>query len=66
MTEFKVVYKDGRTRIVPADKYGRSGDIYWFTRDGRDILTIDADTVESVGEADLLDPKSRAPRSAAV
>jgi hypothetical protein len=61
MTEFKVVYKDGRTRIVPAEKYGRYGNIYSFERDGRDILTIDADTVESVGEADLPDPASRGP-----
>ena len=66
MIEFKVVYKDGRARIVPADKYGRYGNIYSFERDGRDILTIDADAVESVGEAELPDPTSRAPRIGAV
>lgn len=53
--EYKVTYKDGRTRIVPADSYGRYGSTYSFSRNGKDILTIDSVDVESVGEADLPD-----------
>jgi hypothetical protein len=37
-----------------------------FSRDGKDILTIDADSVESVGEAGLPHPTRKAARHDAI
>jgi hypothetical protein len=58
MPDYKVRYKDGRTRTVPADKYARYDGAYVFDRGGEDILTIDDGIVESVGLADLPDAES--------
>ena len=61
MPDYKVRYKDGRTRTVPADKYSRYDGAYVFDRGGEDILTIDDATVESVGLADLPDAEAPTP-----
>ena len=63
---YEVVYRNGRSRIVPADGYTRHGTIYTFSRDGADILTIEASEVESVGLAELPKSAMRAPRIGAV
>jgi hypothetical protein len=65
--EYKVRYKDGREQTLSAEKYGRYGDRYAFSRDGQEILNVAADAVESIAFADVPDPVGRrVPRSAAV
>lgn len=58
MTQYKIIYRDGRTREVPADKYRRDGDRYVFSSQGRNIFDIQAEVVESVGVADIPDAES--------
>jgi hypothetical protein len=53
MTDYRVTYKDGRTQEVEADTYGRHGDRFVFTFDGREILTVAADSTESIASADV-------------
>jgi hypothetical protein len=53
MAPFRVTYKDGRTQEVEADTYGRYGDRYVFTHDQHEILTLAADVVESIANADV-------------
>jgi len=53
MAPFRVTYKDGRTQEVEADTYGRSGDRYVFTHDRQEILSLAADVVESIANADV-------------
>ena len=65
--EFRLRYKDGRVQTVTAATYGRHGDRYVFTREDRkEVLNVAADVVESIAFADVPDPVTRAPRSAAV
>jgi hypothetical protein len=51
MTDYRVTYNDGRTQEVEADTYGRHGDRFVFTFDGREILTVAADSTESIASA---------------
>jgi hypothetical protein len=53
MAPFRVTYKDGRTQEVEADTYGRYGDRYVFTHDRNEILSLAADVVESIANADV-------------
>lgn len=53
MTDYRVTYRDGRTQEVEADTYGRHGDRFVFTFDGREILTVAADSTESIASADV-------------
>ena len=53
MAPFRITYKDGRTQQVEADTYGRHGDRYVFTPDRDEILSLAADVVESIANADV-------------
>jgi hypothetical protein len=44
---YRVTYRDGRSRLVPADKYGPYGDCFVFTFDGEESSIARRD-VESV------------------
>ena len=66
MNEYKITYKDGRTRLVTAFGFERRGGSYDFWRDRRTISSVDADLVESVGLAEIAEPSKPAPRSAGV
>jgi hypothetical protein len=66
MHEYKVIYKDGRRQTITADSYGRYGSAYVFSRNRQDIFSVDAESVESVGLADIPEPTRRAPRSVGV
>jgi hypothetical protein len=64
--DYKIRYKDRRMQLVTADNYGVYGDFFVFHCDGSQILSVAKDGVEAVGLAELADPVSRMPRSAAV
>ena len=74
MTDYRVTYRDGRTHVVSADKFGSNGDYWLFTRNGVESLISKKD-VESIMEADIPAPTMpqvevsefrRAPRTGAV
>jgi hypothetical protein len=48
MPDFRVTYRDGRTHVVTADKYGPYGENFVFTLDGEEIAIIARTDVESV------------------
>ena len=60
-TEWRVTYKNGRTQIITAEKYGPVGDNHVFESDGVDIAVIDRKDVESVMRADIPGPEGRDP-----
>jgi hypothetical protein len=55
MTDYRGIYRDGRSQTVPADKFGSNGDYWLFTRNGVENLISKKD-VESVMEADIPRP----------
>ena len=57
-----VRHKDGRERVITADKYGPYGDNHVFESDDGIIAVIDRPDVESVMRADVPDATHRAPR----
>jgi hypothetical protein len=63
MPDFTVTYRDGRTHVVTADKYGPYGENLVFTLGGEEIAIIARSDVESVMLAAIpeaeLPPRSR-------
>jgi hypothetical protein len=56
MTEYRVIYRDGRTQAISADSFGSNGDYWLFTRNGIESLIAKKD-VESVMDADIPEPR---------
>jgi len=48
MPDFRVTYRDGRTHVIEADKYGPYGENFVFMLDGEEIAIIARSDVESV------------------
>lgn len=65
-TEWKVQYRDGRERVITAEKYGPYGDNHVFESDSGLIAVIDRKDVESVMRADVPGTTHRVPRMGAV
>lgn len=57
MPQYRIRYKDSRSHTVEADSYQYRDRVnqYEFMRDDQKILTVSADSVESVGLADIPD-----------
>jgi hypothetical protein len=53
MPDFRVTYRDGRTHVVTADKYGPYGENFVFTRGGEEIAIIARSNVENVVRSDI-------------
>jgi hypothetical protein len=64
--EWKVLYKDGRERVITSEKYGPYGDNHVFESADGIIAVIDRSDVESVMRADIPDATRRAPKVGAV
>lgn len=67
MPDYRVTYTDLRTQQVTADSYlVEHGKLYVFTHQGRPVLTVAADRIESVAEENVAKAESRKLRSAAI
>jgi hypothetical protein len=53
---YRVTYRNGRTQLIPADKYGPNGDCWLFVLNGIENLISKKD-VESVMLADIPEPE---------
>ncbi len=53
MPDYRVTYRDGRTHVVTADKYGPYGENFVFTLGGEEIAIITRSDVESVMLAEI-------------
>jgi hypothetical protein len=56
MVDYRVIYHDGRTHIITAERFGPYGENYVFERDGKDAAIIPRAIVESVMVADIPEP----------
>jgi hypothetical protein len=56
---YRVTYRDGRTQLIPADKYGPYGEYFVFTLNGEEN-SIARNDVESVMLADIPEPEDPA------
>jgi hypothetical protein len=59
MPDFRVTYRDGRTHVITADKYGPYGDNLVFTLGNDEIAIIARSDVESVVRAEI--PEAEVP-----
>ena len=57
MPDFRVTYRDGRTHVITADKYGPYGDNFIFPLGRDEIAIIARIDVESVVRADIPEPE---------
>lgn len=53
---YRVTYRDGRTQLISADRYGPYGGNFVFTLDGEENI-IARQNVESVMLADIPEPE---------
>lgn len=66
LKKYRITYKDGRTREVEANSTRTTKDFIYFQKDGNWIDQVAADSVESVGLAELPMASKPAPRSVGV
>ena len=64
--QYKIRYKDGRTQEVEASSYRTTKEFIYFEKDGDWVHQVAADSVETVGMADIPEPSKRAPKVGAV
>ncbi len=53
MPDYRVTYRNGRTHVIAADKYGPYGENFVFTLGGEEIAIIARSDVESVVRANI-------------
>jgi hypothetical protein len=63
MPDFRVTYRDGRTHVITADKYGPYGENFVFTLDGAEIAMITRIDVESIVRTEV--PEAELPEEPA-
>lgn len=66
LKQYKIRYQDGRTQEVEANSTQTTKEFIYFERDGEWIHQVAADSVETVGMADIAEPRKPAPKVGAV